>query len=301
MFLLNIGKENQHKAGGFFIQQEGNVYSLRFIHSNNAEKASPLKKRQVHRHLVYHLIRIQRGTGTFILENRSCPVYPGDFLSISPGESHCVGVNENENLIFSEVTFEFFANNGNRLGLPFSDLLSIISGIPLASDSIHRNADPGVLSLFDNFIDLITRESVQRGNYPYFHFKAALHLYGLFTSLSGFWGGFDENPVRLTPMEKIHAHISRNFLHPVTLSDLSHIGSLSEKYISRRFKQIYGETPIYYRDSLRIEMACELLRGMHYSISEIAEKCGFSDLFYFSKIFKKRKKVSPGQYRKERT
>lgn len=46
-----------------------------------------------------------------------------------------------------------------------------------------------------------------------------------------------------------------------------------------------------------MEQAKELLLGTDLNITEIAEACGFADLFYFSRMFKKRVGSSPRAYR----
>lgn len=48
----------------------------------------------------------------------------------------------------------------------------------------------------------------------------------------------------------------------------------------------------------RIETACTMLAASTLSITGIASKCGFNDLSYFIKIFKKYKTVSPHRYQK---
>ena len=58
-----------------------------------------------------------------------------------------------------------------------------------------------------------------------------------------------------------------------------------------------GKPPIEYLNEYRIEKAVRKLRLTNLSITDIAFSCGFSDLSYFIKTFKKTKGVSPGKYR----
>ncbi len=53
----------------------------------------------------------------------------------------------------------------------------------------------------------------------------------------------------------------------------------------------------HYITELKINRAKKLLRETHLSISEIAEKVGFSDTGYFNKLFKAKTGASPSKYR----
>jgi AraC-like DNA-binding protein len=44
---------------------------------------------------------------------------------------------------------------------------------------------------------------------------------------------------------------------------------------------------------IRIEIAKNMLYSGEYSVSQVAEQCGFSDIYYFSKAFKKAVGVNP--------
>ena len=73
------------------------------------------------------------------------------------------------------------------------------------------------------------------------------------------------------------------------------------KITSRRFGDVFkntvGTTPNRYLVSRRIERAKELLSVGGLSVSDIAEICGFSDVYYFSKVFKTETGVSPSRWK----
>lgn len=85
----------------------------------------------------------------------------------------------------------------------------------------------------------------------------------------------------------------------VTLSvkKLSEAFGMSEGHFIRSFKASTGMTPLSYRLKLQIEQAKTLLVGTDLQINSIAGVCGFSDSFYFSRIFKKHTGKSPTEYR----
>ncbi len=105
----------------------------------------------------------------------------------------------------------------------------------------------------------------------------------------------------ITPsMEKflqIKKYIDDNFFD----SDLSvaHIGKLfsyNQKYICSAFKRYFKIGISEYISTVRIAAACRFIEQGNAVVSVVAQKCGFLDTAYFSKVFKKHIGVSPREY-----
>jgi len=72
---------------------------------------------------------------------------------------------------------------------------------------------------------------------------------------------------------------------------------LSYDYFKDLFIAKYGTTPVKYVTMLKIEKAKELLITGQYTVTQIAEMCGYDNVYYFSNVFKKQTGVSPRNYR----
>ena len=98
-------------------------------------------------------------------------------------------------------------------------------------------------------------------------------------------------------IRKILSYIEQNYMNQVTLADVSEYIHLCESECTRLFKRHMNTTLFSFLQEYRIERSLEYLNTQE-SISSIAEKTGFSDSNYYSKVFSKIKGCSPREYRK---
>jgi AraC-like DNA-binding protein len=84
----------------------------------------------------------------------------------------------------------------------------------------------------------------------------------------------------------------------ISSARLSEMCEMSEKHFRTLFKRRYGTTPAQYAIDLRMRDAARLLMEGNFAVSEVAEMVGIHDVYYFSKIFKKRFSVSPSSFKK---
>lgn len=83
----------------------------------------------------------------------------------------------------------------------------------------------------------------------------------------------------------------------LNLSQIAAKCGVSDCYFRRLFQQYSGESPINFRQRLRIERAKQLLLSdEQYTVTEVAQELGFSDVYHFSKAFKKHCGESPKKY-----
>ncbi len=98
---------------------------------------------------------------------------------------------------------------------------------------------------------------------------------------------------------RIVSYIYQNFHKRISLKTVSSDFHVSEQTVRRVFlRSGCGCTPGGMIRSLRLSRAQELLRNSSLSVAGIAGRCGFGDLYVFSKAFKRKMKVAPLQYRR---
>ncbi|WP_314586004.1 response regulator [Paenibacillus terrigena] len=93
--------------------------------------------------------------------------------------------------------------------------------------------------------------------------------------------------------------VHENFRSPITIQSLTQKYYINPNYLSQLFKKEVGETFTSYMTRLRITSACGLLENTNLRITEIAEKVGYQDYFYFTRMFKKITGHTPTQFREQ--
>ena len=93
-------------------------------------------------------------------------------------------------------------------------------------------------------------------------------------------------------------YIESNFTSQISVAVLAEKCAMSETSFRRNFKEITGESPVKYINSLKIAKAKELLKSSEITIDEISDFLSFYDKAYFHRAFKKAVGVTPAQYRK---
>lgn len=91
----------------------------------------------------------------------------------------------------------------------------------------------------------------------------------------------------LKRLQQAKEYIDINFLQITNIKEVADHCRMSEYHFFRRFKEAFKRTPYQYITEQKMHLAKYLLQGSHYSISEIALRCNFPDVFTFSKAFKK--------------
>lgn len=92
-------------------------------------------------------------------------------------------------------------------------------------------------------------------------------------------------------------YIDTHYQEPIQVDELAALTGLSRFHFSRLFKELTGHTISEYINAVRLDRADYLLRHTQLTISEIATTTGFSDIYYFSRTFKKHRKVPPSSVR----
>ena len=130
-----------------------------------------------------------------------------------------------------------------------------------------------------------------------YYFESISLLYKIFAKIQCDNYVSKQHYVKIKPaIDAIH----ERFLHEeLSLSCLAAECGVGVSYFQRLFREKYGMPPGKYIIQLKINYACELLRLGRYSVTQVAEQCNFSDVYFFSRQFKEYMGVTPTQFCKK--
>ena len=100
-------------------------------------------------------------------------------------------------------------------------------------------------------------------------------------------------------LKDIVKFINENYSHELSLKQIAKEFNMSYKYFCRFFKNNFNKTFIEYLNDVRLENAIRMLENENISITETALSCGFSNMSYFTRTFKKKVGFTPKEYRKK--
>lgn len=102
-------------------------------------------------------------------------------------------------------------------------------------------------------------------------------------------------------LKEIDIYISCNYKRDISIEQIAaHIGMNRTSFCSF-FKRQKNETFITYLNKYRMGIACYLLGNQELSISDVCYQSGYNDIPYFTRLFKKMQRMSPSEYRKNKT
>lgn len=105
-------------------------------------------------------------------------------------------------------------------------------------------------------------------------------------------------PKKLSVVE-VKEYLEQHYAEKITLDELSTRFFINKYYLTRVFKEQFGQSITAYLTSLRITHAKQLLRFSEKSVEEIGLECGLGQLHYFSRVFKEVEGVPPSIYRSQ--
>jgi AraC-like DNA-binding protein len=103
---------------------------------------------------------------------------------------------------------------------------------------------------------------------------------------------------RTNAINIISEYMENNYMEDISLDRIARSIYISSAYVSKLFKEEFGDSPINHLIKIRLTKAIELLEKSDMSISEVSKQVGYKDSYYFSRLFKKYYNMTASEYRK---
>lgn len=232
-----------------------------------------------HWHKEFEIIRVLSGKLTVYLNKEKYELRDGDCLFVDGG---CLKRGYPEDCVYECLVFD----------------ASMLDRHQISSSLEYKHLICASEGAINDTVDALMRSV--REEKSFYELEVIGLLYKLFYDMYNS-GHIVKNEVQtkdkgistvLSLLKWIEKHVSE----PISLARISKVSGLSEKYLCRIFKEYTSKTIMEYVSELRIERACAEMAEK--SVTEAAFSCGFNDLSYFSKTFKKQKGMTPSEYKK---
>lgn len=99
-------------------------------------------------------------------------------------------------------------------------------------------------------------------------------------------------------VEKAMDYLQANLSRKITAADAARAAGVSVRNLNHLFRSQVRMAPMSVLLNCRLDRACHLLRHTEQSIEQVAENCGFPNRYYFSRMLKQHRGISPAAYRK---
>ncbi|MCR5053273.1 MAG: AraC family transcriptional regulator [Lachnospiraceae bacterium] len=251
-----------------------------------------------HWHGEMEIIYIKKGKGIVEVDFKEYDVSAGTLCFIVPGQIHSIRQKEDlsmeyENIIFDlsivksgpmeKLSVDYFSPlEKGRLTLPtvitadhpsYRDITSCVDGMDTICMTFPKAYElalkSGLLRLFFILFSFCSHE--KRDN------------------------RHEKNMEKIRPVIK---YVENHYSEELSTRDMAKKAGLSESHFMKFFKTTMGVPFLYYLNDYRLTMASRLLLSSDDSILTIASDCGYDNLSYFNRLFKRRFGMTPRDYRK---
>jgi AraC-like DNA-binding protein len=229
------------------------------------------------------LIYCVEGSGHAQIGKKKYALHPGSFILIPAGEAHSYAASEDNYWTIYWVHYK-----GTVTQKLADTLLQKYNG--------HHGTvefQPRRVQLFDDMYTCLERgygnENLCYANMCLYHFIASF-LYDDQFNLS-------EKVQAADPVESSISYMQEHLTQLLSLEEIARSVNFSTSHYSALFRKKTGYAPIEYFNHLKIQRACQYLHFTDLRVKEIADKLGFDDPYYFSRLFSKLMGMSPNQYR----
>lgn len=221
------------------------------------------------------------GEGALVYEDNHYQLLPGQAMLLPIPHNHCY----------------YLPNHSDHWDIVYinlygRDILRICRELVKKSGPVITQAPTSPsLQLAYDMINLAYRKKI---NSP---FEASSYAYQFMMTLCNEFWPHQQHKSQPEFIKKVITYCINNISKPITVDDMAKRSGYSRYHFTRRFTESQGVSPAQFVRDLRLKHAVTLLQTEHLTIKEVAALCGFEDVSYFCKVFRKSLGHAPGQFK----
>ena len=222
------------------------------------------------------IVYVLNGAATYTIDHHRYQLKQGSLLCVPRGSLRSAYTHQGELMECYSVSFQFFDMKGEEGFLP----------LPVMN---HIGIQPGLISMYGD----LNSSWLQRN--PGYLIKSRallmliiLRLYELIL--------FKEEPIVTDArISKAVRYITDHYSEDLNINSVAKVTGLHPNYFGVLFKNSTGLSFRTFLTEIRLNSAENLLKSGLHNISEVSIRCGFTDVCYFSRVYKKSRGISPSK------
>lgn len=232
-----------------------------------------------------HLMMCLDGHGYAVVNDRKTHLTPGHLLIIPRNCRHRYWAAEDKP--WSIYWMHFLGEDADYY----------IDRIPHVAEpvAIDKSAQQEAVRLFRDCLD--TLESGYALPTLIYASQSARHILSLLLFRNSALPMEQREETRRQKCDAIIEYMHSRLAEPVRLEEFARNAGLSVSHFSEMFREQTGHSPMSHFTHLKIRSACRLLDLTGKPVKAVAMETGYSDPYYFSRVFKKTMGISPDKYR----
>lgn len=255
----------------------------------------------LHWHNDMEIIYIKKGQGAISVDLAAHQANAGDIFLVPPGHLHAIRQAEGYSMEYENIIFQLSLMMNSQADFCsehfFTPLIQGRCHLPAHIPARHPLHDPLAACL-----DEIDQFSAQGDGLSTLAIKS--RLFGLFYLLFS-WQEQDPAASLPNPRHKsldliktLLKYVEDHYSEHLTIAAMAKVCGFSQSHFMKFFKNAMGISFIEYLNDYRLTMAARLLLASSDTIVSIASECGFENLSYFNRMFRRKYGTTPSEYRK---
>lgn len=251
----------------------------------------------IHRHDEFELNFVQNAAGAMrVVGDSFATIGDFDLCLLGQGIEHAWQQHECKSDNIHEITIQFsseFLNSGLLQKKQFASISAMLKesskGILFSPETIMK-----VYASLDSLVN--TTDSFEQC----LIFLRLLHVLSLDNDrklLSSSSFSRSKVPCDSRRVRRVQEHIESHYGSRITLEELADIAGMAPTSFSRFFRQRTGRSVQDYITEIRLGHASRALVEGTATVAEICYGCGFNNISNFNRLFKKKKKCTPKEFR----
>ena len=251
---------------------------------------------RVHWHQEMEIIAVKKGELLVTVDKETSRIRQGEAAVVFPGQLHGIfqsgnGRAEYENIIFR---LELLMGRGE-------DLCGIRFLLPMERDRGHGavHMRKGVQGYEDFMEGVRLLDELCLGKRYGYELGVKGALFYMMSALLETWKPGERKGGRDTRerMRGLLDFIEEHYGEKITVQEAAERCYYSQSHFMKYFRQYMGISFVEYLNSYRLFRAAGLLRTTDQPVTRIAQSCGFDNLSYFNRLFRRMYQMTPVQYR----